>query len=67
MSDFGCGNTPKIYFTKAQTTISCSRIGRLPSAIARMPVPKFVCEVAYACGFASPMDDCVSWNTRSIA
>ena len=33
--------------------------------IARMPVPKFVCEVACASGFASYMDDDVSWDTRS--
>ena len=32
---------------------------------ARMPVPKFVCEVACAPGFASYMDDDVPWDTRS--
>jgi hypothetical protein len=30
-----------------------------------MPVPKFVCEVACASGFASYMDDDVPWDTRS--
>jgi hypothetical protein len=34
--------------------------------LARMPVPKFVCEVACASGFASSADDCVSWDPRSI-
>jgi len=33
---------------------------------ARMAVPKFVCEVACASGFASYMDDDVPWDTRSI-
>jgi len=33
--------------------------------VARMRVPKFVCEVACASGFASPMDDRVPWDTRS--
>ena len=33
--------------------------------IARMPVPKLVCEVACASGFAWSMDDDVSWDTRS--
>jgi len=32
---------------------------------ARMPVPKFVCEVACASGFASYMDDDVPWDTKS--
>jgi hypothetical protein len=32
---------------------------------ARMAVPKFVCEVACASGFASYMDDDVPWDTRS--
>jgi hypothetical protein len=31
-----------------------------------MPVPKFVCEVACASGFASYMDDDVHWDTGSI-
>jgi hypothetical protein len=30
-----------------------------------MPVPKLVCEVSYASGFASYMDDDVPWDTRS--
>jgi len=30
-----------------------------------MAVPKFVCEVACASGFASYMDDDVPWDTRS--
>ena len=34
-------------------------------SIARMPVPKFVCEVACASGFASYMDDDVPWDTKS--
>ena len=32
-----------------------------------MPVPKFVCEVSYAFGFASSMDGDVPRSTRSIA
>jgi hypothetical protein len=31
-----------------------------------MLVPKLVCEVACASGFASYMDDDVPWDTRSI-
>jgi hypothetical protein len=31
-----------------------------------MPVPKFVCGVACASGFASSMDGGVSWDRRSI-
>jgi hypothetical protein len=38
---------------------------RLLALIARVPVPKFVCEVACASGFASYMDDDVPWDTRS--
>jgi hypothetical protein len=30
-----------------------------------MPVPKLVCEVSYASGFASCIDDDVPWDTRS--
>jgi hypothetical protein len=33
---------------------------------ARMSVPKFVCEVACASGFALPMNDDLPWNMRSI-
>jgi hypothetical protein len=31
-----------------------------------MPVPNLVCEVSYASGFASYMDDDVPWDTRRI-
>jgi hypothetical protein len=31
-----------------------------------MPVPKFVCGVGCASGFASPADGDVVWDTRSI-
>jgi hypothetical protein len=33
--------------------------------VARMPVPKFVCEVACASGFAWSIDGDVPWDTRS--
>jgi len=39
--------------------------GLASTRLARMPVPKFVCEVACASGFASSMDGDVSKNTRS--
>jgi hypothetical protein len=42
----------------------CLELDLLESA--RMPVPKFVCEVAYASGFASSANDCVPWDTGSI-
>jgi len=34
--------------------------------IARMPVPKFVCEAVYASDFALSMDGDVPWDTLSI-
>jgi hypothetical protein len=34
--------------------------------IACMPVPKFLCGVPYASDFASSMDDCVPWESRSV-
>jgi len=39
-----------------------------PSGIseARMPVPKFVCELVYASDFASSVGGDMSWDTRSI-
>jgi hypothetical protein len=33
--------------------------------IARVPVPKFVCEVVYASGVAWSMEGDVPWDTRS--
>ena len=36
------------------------------TSMARMLVPKFVCEVACASGFAWSMDGDVPWDTRSI-
>jgi hypothetical protein len=41
-------------------------ISTLSGFLARMPVPKFVCEVAYASGFAWSMHGDVSWDTRRI-
>jgi hypothetical protein len=42
-------------------------LGCQPSALAaRMPVPKLVCEVSCASGFASSMDGDVSRDTRGI-
>jgi len=36
------------------------------SFLARMPVPKFVCEVVYVFDFASSVDGDVLWDTISI-
>jgi hypothetical protein len=38
----------------------------LAGRVARMLVPKFVCQVAYACGFAMSLDGGTPWNARSI-